>query len=132
MVPVTVMGEARANPRWSSTGLCDDILNVIQRSSVMEMHVASEEAQHLHNFLYDLMNDGHQVKMILYGSMTYCGQQGVGEKHDVDLDNSLQSGHKPYVEGLKQDRGGRRGRGRHPTGSRQPRIIQKVGVRGRR
>src|SRR5260370_42314412 len=56
MVPVTVMGEARANPRWSSTGLCDDILNVIQRSSVMDMHVASEEAQHLHNCLYELMN----------------------------------------------------------------------------
>ena len=55
----------------------------------------------------------------------------MGEKHDVDLDNSLQSSHKAYVEGLKQGRGGRRGRGK-PTGSRQPRIIQKVGVRGRR
>ena len=82
---------------WNSTSLHNDILRAIVASEVLEMHLEQDEAQQLHNFIYDMLSDGHDMQNILDGSVTYHGQQGSGEKHDVDLENSLCSSHRVYV-----------------------------------
>ena len=95
--PQASTSQRRVKMGWSSTSLRDDILRAIAASEVLEMHVEQDEAQRLQNFIYDMLSDGHEVQNILDGSVTYHGRQGSGEKHDVDLDNSLCSSHRAYV-----------------------------------